>query len=111
MDDEFTTVYPRICESYHAIRETRAKLLGFLPLVSSGLFALLAKDDPGKIPPGYLLLIGLNCALIASGLWVSEKENMKQLHDLFVYGKALEEKSGAETGTRVLCGERTTTAP
>jgi hypothetical protein len=42
-----TSAYAEVCRSYERIDDFRAKLLGFLPLVSGvGLFLLLEKPTP-----------------------------------------------------------------
>ena len=53
MPDENTlTAYKKLCTSYRAIDDFRAKLLGFLPLATGGVFLLIDKpEDFEKIKP------------------------------------------------------------
>ncbi len=74
--------YEELCKTYNAIRDFRAKLLGFLPLASGGgIFLLLEKSESG-----YLIPIGLIGALVTLGLWFYEKHNMNRCHNLIKRG-------------------------
>ncbi len=76
------TVYREVCNTYHAIDDFRAKLLGLLPLASGGAIFLMFKDvlikngDPGNIKAlmtpagilGFLVALGL---IYLRGAWLS----------------------------------------
>ena len=89
--------YDEISKGYHAIREIRFKLVGFLPLASSGIFLLFTSfTSHGNL--GFLLPIGCYGICVTLGLYFYEQENMKQSHDLVERGKGLETDIGIENG-------------
>src|SRR5262245_16336831 len=72
--EEQLKVYEQLCTSYRAIDDFRAKLLGFLPLVSgSGVFLLLndafRNADKGDFARQFLRPIGLFGFVITLGLF------------------------------------------
>src|SRR5438093_309073 len=65
----FEKEYPEICSSYHGIREYRAKLFGFLPLASSGIFLLLKSSGP-DLRGWPLVPIGIYGVAVSAGLYL-----------------------------------------
>lgn len=63
--------YSELCTSYNAIREFRAKLLGFLPLASAGGVFLLLNAAETNIGPLTLVAIGLYGAVFLGWLYVA----------------------------------------
>jgi hypothetical protein len=75
--------YQELSKTYNAIRDFRAKLLGFLPLASGGgIFLLL--DNPESMS---LIPIGLVGALVTAGLWLYERHNMYRCDALIGVGR------------------------
>lgn len=94
-DDDLRTAYQQVCTSYHAIDDFRAKLLGFLPLVSgAGIFLLLndAISDPLKrnAAKQFLLPIGIFGAVVTLGLFAYEIYGIKRCHALILTGTRIE---------------------
>lgn len=87
-DSNLNDFYKEICSSYRAIDDFRAKLLGFLPLATSGIF-LLANE---RINPEYLPVIGAFGVLITVGLLFYELHGINKCHSLIEAGKAIEGK-------------------
>lgn len=83
--------YSELCTSYNAIREFRAKLLGFLPLASAGGVFLLLNAAETNIGPLTLVAIGLFGCLITLGLYIYEQHNMERCHNLIRLGADWEE--------------------
>jgi hypothetical protein len=80
-------VYDQLCQSYRAIDDFRAKLLGFLPLVSGGgIFLLLS----APLPKEYLGPIGAFGAVITLGLFVYEIYGIEKCTALIKAGQDLE---------------------
>lgn len=82
-------IYQQICDSYRAIDDFRAKLLGFLPLVSgTGIFLLL--NNPSDALKGVMGPIGAFGALITLGLFAYEIYGAEKCTTLIQAGKRLE---------------------
>jgi hypothetical protein len=90
--DEGTNIrdaYDQLCASYHAIDDFRAKLLGFLPLVTGGgLVLLTGKTD--QAAQGLFLPIGVFGLVVTLGLFAYELYGIKKCHALINGSKALE---------------------
>ena len=87
--------YQEVCTSYHAIDDFRAKLLGFLPLVSgAGIFFLLndALTDATKraFATVYLGPIGLFSFVVTLGLFFYELRGIQKCNGLIAVGKKIE---------------------
>ena len=80
-------IYDQLCQSYRAIDDFRAKLLGFLPLVSGGgLFLLFSNESLQK----YMGPIGAFGAVITLGLSVYEIYGIEKCTGLIKAGQDLE---------------------
>jgi hypothetical protein len=80
-------IYDQLCQSYRAIDDFRAKLLGFLPLVSGGgLFLLFSNELLQK----YMGPIGAFGAVITLGLSVYEIYGIEKCTSLIKAGQDLE---------------------
>jgi hypothetical protein len=80
-------VYEQLCQSYRAIDDFRAKLLGFLPLVSGGgIFVLLSNSSLQD----YMGAIGAFGAVITLGLLVYEIYGIEKCTALIKAGQDLE---------------------
>jgi hypothetical protein len=82
-----TAVYEQLCDSYRAIEDFRAKLLGFLPLATSGIFLLSSTN----IPKESLVPIGVFGLVITVGLFCYEFYGITKCHNLIVAGGRIEE--------------------
>jgi hypothetical protein len=81
--------YDQLCASYHAIDDFRAKLLGFLPLVTGGgLVLLTGKGD--RVAQEFFLPIGLFGLVVTLGLFTYELYGIKKCHALINAGQDLE---------------------
>jgi hypothetical protein len=89
--DEQLKVYEQLCNSYRAIDDFRAKLLGFLPL-ATGTGAFLLITDQAKIVSMQNLFkpIGLFGLVITLGLFFYELYAIKKCTRLIEVGKELE---------------------
>ena len=86
-------LYQQICDSYRAIDDFRAKLLGFLPLVSGGgIFFLLS----GSLPKEFLGPIGVFGIVITLGLFTYEIYGIEKCTALIKAGQDLESASKLE---------------
>jgi hypothetical protein len=86
-----TAVYGQLCDSYRAIDDFRAKLLGFLPLATgTGIFILV--NDKVKLHniEEFLKPIGIFGACIALGLFLYELYGIKKCDSLINTGKCIE---------------------
>jgi len=92
-------VYDQLCESYRAIDDFRAKLLGFLPLASAG-GAFLLLNDPEKITFAKPLLgpLGLFGFVVSLGLFFFEIYGIRKCHALINAGKKIECALGITDG-------------
>jgi hypothetical protein len=101
--DEELKVYDQLCISYRAIDDFRAKLLGFLPLVSGSGASLLLNDaftDPAKtrFSQQFLHPIGLFGFVVTLGLFCYEIYGIRKCHALINAGRGLEILLGIEDG-------------
>jgi hypothetical protein len=96
------TAYQEVCRSYERIDDFRAKLLGFLPLVSAtGLFFLLTRGDTnigGRGSAELLVPAGIFGMVVTVGLLFYELRGVQRCirlanvgtafeHDMGVYGR------------------------
>jgi hypothetical protein len=83
--------YEQLCQSYRAIDDFRAKLLGFLPLVTGGGLILLTGrvDEVGKV---FFRPVGLLGVAVTTGLLAYEMFGIKKCHHLLEAGRELEKK-------------------
>jgi len=90
--DEQIKVYEQLCNSYRAIDDFRAKLLGFLPL-ATGTGAFLLLTDQAKVLSMQNLFrpIGFFGLVITLGLFSYELYGIKKCDSLIKDGKDLEE--------------------
>ncbi|WP_371599784.1 hypothetical protein [Streptomyces sp. NBC_00564] len=88
-DDQLRAVYQEICVSYRAIDDFRAKLLGFLPVVTGAGVGLLLGRDPGEPQPIWLP-VGLFGAVVTLGLFAYEVHGIKKCAYLIDAGARLE---------------------
>jgi hypothetical protein len=81
--------YEQLCTSYHGIDDFRAKLLGFLPLVTGGGLVLLTgrTEDVRKAFFGPVGLFGI---AVTAGLLAYELFGIKKCHALIEAAKAME---------------------
>jgi hypothetical protein len=91
-EKNLTAVYQELCDSYRAIEDFRAKLLGFLPLATGGFF-LLSSVNPLT---GYLGPIGVFGFAVTVGLWCYELYGITKCHNLIVAGDRIEAQLGID---------------
>jgi hypothetical protein len=94
-DNNSRTIYQELCNSYRAIDDFRAKLLGFLPLATgTGIFLLLdnAKllDDANFKGGPVLVAAGAFGFAVTLGLFFYELYGIKKCHALINAGRILE---------------------
>jgi hypothetical protein len=91
------TAYDQLCTSYRAIDDFRAKLLGFLPLVTGGGLILLAgqAENVGKEFFGPAGLFGI---AVTAGLLAYELFGIKKCHALLSAGEDLEREMDLPVG-------------
>ena len=95
--------YDQLCTSYHAIDDFRAKLLGFLPLVTgTGISFLVGKlQDAQNIPiemKSLLAAVGVFGALITLGLFSYEIFGIKKCAALIRAGQEMEASMHIDNG-------------
>jgi hypothetical protein len=91
--DEQLKVYEQLCNSYRAIDDFRAKLLGFLPLATgTGVFLLLTDQAKLLSMQNLFRPIGFFGIVITLGLFFYELYGIKKCTRLIERGKHLEEK-------------------
>ena len=95
-------VYREICNSYRAIDDFRMKLLGFLPLASGGLLALLVnpdlllgKDGAASTPSSLAPAIATLGFVVTLGLFALEIFGIRKCTALIAVGASLETKAGS----------------
>ena len=90
INDSRRTAYDQLCTSYHAIDDFRAKLLGFLPLVTGGgLILLTGRAD--QVRREFFGPIGILGIAVTAGLLAYELNGIKKCRALITDGKALEQ--------------------
>jgi hypothetical protein len=87
--DNVRTAYDQLCNSYRAIDDFRAKLLGFLPLVTGGGLILLTGRSV-EVRKEFFGPVGLFGIAITSGLLAYELFGIKKCHALLGAGEDLE---------------------
>jgi hypothetical protein len=94
-DDPKMTAYQEVCRSYHAVDDFCAKLLGFLPLASGGIFLFLGDsllDAQKRLAiEKYLGSIGAFGFLVTLGLFVYEFQGIQRCGALIELGEKLED--------------------
>jgi len=91
------TAYQQICDNYRAIDDFRAKLLGFLPLATGGIFLLinpLSGEHGGDFTEKYLPFLGLFGVAVTLGLFCYELFGIKKCHALIEAGRQIEGRLG-----------------
>jgi hypothetical protein len=101
--DDTIKVYNELCTSYRAIDDFRAKLLGFLPLVTgTGISFLFEKIQNSQDIPietkSLLAAVGVFGALITLGLFSYEIFGIKKCAALIKAGQDLEVSMNIENG-------------
>jgi hypothetical protein len=97
INDSRKTAYDQLCTSYHAIDDFRAKLLGFLPLVTGGgLILLTGRAD--AVRRDFFVPVGLLGIAVTIGLLAYELNGVKRCRELIDEGKALERDMQLEHG-------------
>jgi hypothetical protein len=85
------TAYDQLCSTYRAIDDFRAKLLGFLPLVTGGgLILLTGRVD--EVRRDFFAPVGLFGIAVTTGLLAYEVYAISKCHALIEGGKALEQE-------------------
>ena len=100
---DLSKVYDQLCQSYRAIDDFRAKLLGFLPLASAGGAFLLLNDvlvnpEKSKFARAFVEPLGLFGFVITLGLFFYEIYGIRKCHALIEAGKQLEYSLGITDG-------------
>jgi hypothetical protein len=97
--DYLLPAYNALCSSYHAIDDFRAKLLGFLPLVTGGGLVLLSgrAEDVRKEFFGPVGRFGI---LVTLGLLAYELFGIKKCHALIQAGQTLEREMHLPVGDK-----------
>jgi hypothetical protein len=93
--DNLRTAYDQLCTSYRAIDDFRAKLLGFLPLVTGG--GLLA-GQAADVRQEFFRPAGLFGIAVTAGLLAYELFGITKCHALLVTGEKLEGAMGLPLG-------------
>jgi hypothetical protein len=92
-------VYDQLCQSYRAIDDFRAKLLGFLPLASAGgVFLLLNNAEKIEFAKPFLRPLGLFGFVITLGLFFYEIYGIRKCHALINAGRRIEYSLGITDG-------------
>ena len=91
------SAYDQLCQSYRAIDDFRAKLLGFLPLVTGGGLILVTKGVT-DINQDWFLPVGVFGALVTFGLLSYEIYGIRKCHALIIAGGRLEARLGLGAG-------------
>jgi hypothetical protein len=97
--DEQLKVYEQLCNSYRAIDDFRAKLLGFLPLATgAGIFLLITDPENIKFMQGLFQPMGVFGFVITLGLFFYELYGIKKCTHLISAGKEIEYDLGVQNG-------------
>ena len=91
------SAYDQLCQSYRAIDDFRAKLLGLLPLITGGGLVLVTKGA-ADIDPSFFFPVGAFGALVTLGLLSYEIYGIRKCHALIIAGRRLEAGIGLGTG-------------
>jgi hypothetical protein len=83
------TAYDQLCQSYRAIDDFRAKLLGFLPLVTGGGLVLVT-GRANEAAQEFLLPVGLFGLVVTLGLFAFELFGIEKCAALIDVGEQLE---------------------
>lgn len=86
--------YKEVCSSYRAIDDFRSKLLGFLPLVTSGIFLLVSDKMKPDLLQEQLSLIGVFGLFITIGLLLYDLHGINKCHSLIEAGRKIEREVG-----------------
>jgi hypothetical protein len=88
----YMTAYAEVCKTYHAIDDFRAKLLGFLPVVSGvGALALVNTNaETLTASLSVLVFAGVFGALVTVGLFLYEVRGIRHCTFLIHQGAKLE---------------------
>ena len=97
--DYLLAAYNQLCTSYHAIDDFRAKLLGFLPLVTGGGLVLLS-GRAEDVRQEFFGPAGRFGFLVTLGLLAYELFGIKKCHALMQAGQALERKMYLPVGDK-----------
>jgi hypothetical protein len=89
--------YDQLCTSYRAIDDFRAKLLGFLPLVTGGGLIVLT-GQAAEIRREFFKPVGLFGIAVTTGLLAYELFGIKKCHALLKAGEDLERELGLPKG-------------
>jgi hypothetical protein len=89
-DPKLRAIYDQLCLSYRAIDDFRAKLLGFLPLVTGGGLVLLTGRQE-EFAREFFLPVGIFGLAVTAALFSHEIFGIRKCHDLIVLGTKLEE--------------------
>jgi ketosteroid isomerase-like protein len=91
-NENLRAAYQQLCDSYRAIDDFRAKLLGFLPLATgSGIFLLLGPlSDQKTSAQQFMAPVGVFGFVITLGLFFYELYGIKKCHHLIEAGKQIE---------------------
>jgi hypothetical protein len=92
--DNLRAAYNQLCDSYRAIDNFRAKLLGFLPLVTGGGLILLA-GQAKDVRQELFTPAGLFGIAVTTGLLAYELFGVKKCHALLKAGEDLECELGS----------------
>jgi hypothetical protein len=97
--DERVKIYDQLCNSYRAIDDFRAKLLGFLPLATgAGVFLLVTDQKKMESMQQIFRPIGAFGFVITLGLFFYELYGIKKCTHLIRAGKTLENDLGIRNG-------------
>ena len=101
MESEYLTstrlAYEQLCLSYRAIDDFRAKLLGFLPLVTGGGLTLLTRNEE-DMDVSFFGPVGGFGLLVTFGLLSYEIHGIRKCHALILSGRELERRLGLRHG-------------
>lgn len=94
MPEEWKLAYEKLCESYQAIDDFRAKLLALLPIASGGgIFVLLNKDAESTLAK-FSGPIGLFGMLVTVGLLAYELYGIRKCHAVILTAQEVESRLG-----------------
>jgi len=91
-DENRRAVYQELCKKYKEIDDFRLKLLGLLPLATSGIFLLLKPGTSSDISPLTFLPVGLFGFVSTLGLLCYEVRGMQYCMALIRTGRDIEDE-------------------